>query len=252
MKHLSFTALFVGAIAAMAWFELPWWWLLMALLLWLTGVGIGSGFIWSQYHLKAHLKDPSVSGKKIALTFDDGPSEFTAQVLDLLQQHNARATFFCIGKQVEKYPDLALRMVSEGHVIGNHSFSHSKTFDFYGKHQLISELEQTDQEIEAVTGEKVRFFRPPYGVTTPSLARALKQTGHEVIGWSIRSNDGISNDVGKILKRVESRLEPGAIVLLHDTSASSVAALEQLLLTLDRQNYQAVTVADLLDLEAYA
>lgn len=251
MKHRIFTLFCLIALILVGVFHLGWIWFGLILLMWLAVAGIGSGFIWSQYHVKAHLGNPMETERKIALTFDDGPSEFTPKVLDLLNENGLSATFFCIGQNVKKHPEIARRIISEGHLIANHSYSHSKTFDFFGTDKVTSELQQTDAVIKKVTGKKPIWFRPPYGVTTPSIAKALRRTKHEVIGWNIRSNDGVSSDVKKILYRIEKRLKPGGIVLMHDTSMSSIAVLEQLLLTLRRQKYTVVSLSELLDLKAY-
>ncbi|NMH27701.1 polysaccharide deacetylase family protein [Flavobacterium silvaticum] len=255
MKHLLVNIVFCTLLIAMGIyasnFGLHLGWFLLAGIIWFSIILIGSSYIWSQYHVKAYLGNPSEKENKISLTFDDGPSEFTPKVLDLLYEFNVKATFFCIGKNVDSHPEIANRIVSEGHLIGNHSYSHSKTFDFLGTDAVESELNQTDASIEKATSKKVRFFRPPYGITTPKIARALKRTKHDVIGWNIRSNDGISSDGKNILKRIETRLKPGGIILMHDTSAVSVSVLEQLLLTLRHRNFTVVPVTELLKLEAY-
>ncbi|TEB41353.1 polysaccharide deacetylase family protein, partial [Flavobacterium circumlabens] len=144
----------------------------------------------SDYHVKAFCSNPSEKEKKIALTFDDGPGPFTVEVLELLKKYNANATFFCIGKNIENHPEIVKQIIEEGHLVGNHSYSHSKFFDFYNAAAITKELQKTDSLLEKFTPGKVKFFRPPYGVTTPSIRRALKITGHQVIGWNIRSLDG--------------------------------------------------------------
>ena len=128
--------------------------------------------------------------KKISLTFDDGPGIYTLEILDLLKKYNVKATFFCIGKNIEMYPEIIKQIIDEGHLIGNHSYGHSPFFDFYNAKKIIEEIQKTDTLLEKLTSKKINFFRPPYGVTTPSIRRAIKITGHKVIGWNIRSLDG--------------------------------------------------------------
>ncbi|KAF2514019.1 polysaccharide deacetylase family protein [Flavobacterium zhairuonense] len=211
----------------------------------------GSARISSNYHVKAFCNNPLETEKKIALTFDDGPSEFTLEVLKLLKEYNAKATFFCIGKNIEAHPEILQKIIDEGHLVGNHSYSHSKFFDFYTYPTIIEELRKTDQLLEKFTSKKINFFRPPYGVTTPSIRRALKFTKHKVIGWNIRSLDGGTKNVDLILNRIKKRVSPGGIVLLHDTAPHSVFVLEQFLQFLQQNQYEVVSVEELLNLKAY-
>ncbi len=148
-------------------------------------------------------------------------------------------------------PEILKKTYEDGHVIGNHSFSHSNFFDFYRKDRVVKELRATNKIIEKIIGKKVCFFRPPYGVTNPSIARALSVTKHKVIGWNIRSMDGIIKNEKIIYNRIAKRISPGAIVLLHDTSLTTVSVLEQLLLFLRANKYEIVGVEELLNLKAY-
>lgn len=220
--------------------------------LWFLIVFWGSTFVASNYHVKTYCGNPLENGKKIAITFDDGPNEMTLSVLDVLRKYNAKATFFCIGKNIETYPDILKKMIKEGHVVGNHSYSHSSFFDFYKKNKIIAEIEQTDALIESVSGLKTKLFRPPYGVTNPSIRRALKVTKHQTIGWNIRSLDGIIKNEKFLLDRIIKRIKPGGIVLLHDTSSQTVRVLEELLSFLQKNNYTVVPLEELLNIKAYA
>lgn len=211
----------------------------------------GSARISSNYHVKAFCSNPLETEKKIALTFDDGPSVYTPEVLELLKKYNAKATFFCIGKNIETHPDILQKVIDEGHLVGNHSYSHSKFFDFYNAKKIADELQKTDALLEKFTSKKIKFFRPPYGVTTPSIRRALKVTGHKTIGWNIRSLDGGLKNEELILNRIKKRVSPGGIVLLHDTAPHSVLVLEQFLRFLQKNNYQVVSIEELLNLKAY-
>ncbi|QOG03082.1 polysaccharide deacetylase family protein [Flavobacterium sp. MDT1-60] len=226
-------------------------WFIGIILIWIGINAFGSARISSNYHVKAFCNNPSETEKKIALTFDDGPSVFTLQVLDLLKKYDAKATFFCIGKNVEKHPEIIKQIISEGHLVGNHSYNHSKFFDFYNAATIAEEIQKTDQLLEKFTSKKINFFRPPYGVTTPSIRRALKLTGHKVIGWNIRSLDGGTKDQNLIFNRIIKRVSPGGIVLLHDTGSHSVLVLEQFLQFLDQNNYKVISVEELLNLKAY-
>ncbi|MDQ8011296.1 MAG: polysaccharide deacetylase family protein [Flavobacterium nitrogenifigens] len=226
-------------------------WFLGIIIIWIGINAFGSSRISSNYHVKAFCSNPLETEKKIALTFDDGPSIYTLEVLELLKKYNAKATFFCIGKNIETHPEILQKVIDEGHLVGNHSYSHSKFFDFYNSDKIREELQKTDALLEKFTSKKINFFRPPYGVTTPSIRRALKVTGHKTIGWNIRSLDGGTTDVELILNRIKKRVSPGGIVLLHDTGEHSVLVLEQFLQFLQQNNYEVVSIEELLNLNAY-
>ncbi|WP_433779676.1 polysaccharide deacetylase family protein [Flavobacterium anhuiense] len=226
-------------------------WFIVIILIWIGINAFGSARISSNYHVKAFCSNPFETEKKIALTFDDGPSIYTLDVLALLKKYNAKATFFCIGKNIETHPEILQKVISEGHLVGNHSYSHSKFFDFYNAKKITEEIKRTDTLLEKFTSRKINFFRPPYGVTTPSIRRALKVTGHKTIGWNIRSLDGGTKDQELIFNRLIKHISPGGIVLLHDTGEHSVLVLEQFLQFLQQNNYQVVSIEELLNLKAY-
>lgn len=227
------------------------WWFVVIILVWLGINAFGSSRISSNYHVKAFSNNPSEKEKKIAITFDDGPSVFTLEVLELLKKYNAKATFFCIGKNIETHPEIVKQIIAEGHLVGNHSYSHSKFFDFYNEKKITEELQKTDSLLQKFTSKKINFFRPPYGVTTPSIRRALQITGHKVIGWNIRSLDGGTKNQNLIFNRIIKRVSPGGIVLLHDTGSHSVLVLEQFLQFLQQNNYEVISIEELLNLKAY-
>lgn len=227
------------------------WWFVAIILVWMGINTFGSSRISSNYHVKAFCNNPFEKEKKIAITFDDGPSVFTLEVLELLKKYNAKATFFCIGKNIETHPEIVKQIIAEGHLVGNHSYSHSKFFDFYNAKKITEELQKTDSLLEKFTSKKINFFRPPYGVTTPSIRRALQLTGHKVIGWNIRSLDGGTKNQNLIFNRIIKRVSPGGIVLLHDTGSHSVLVLEQFLQFLQQNHYEVISVEELLNLKAY-
>ena len=212
---------------------------------------MGSGLIRMNYHLKAFSSNKFKGGKKIAITFDDGPNPYTERVLDVLKANSIQVTFFCIGSQIEKYPEIFKRIIAENHIVGNHSYSHSNKIGLFSKAEMISEIKRTDAIIFSHSGKISNYYRPPFGVTNPNIAKALKVTKHRVIGWNIRSLDTKIKSEEKILIRIKKRLSPGSIVLLHDTSEKTVRVLEQLLVILSENQYEAVTVETLLKIPAY-
>lgn len=251
MKHTLTTFFFISVFAVLWLFgvdEIKYF--VLVGFIWSLIVFWGSAFIGSNYHIKTYCGNPLETEKKIALTFDDGPNEMTLLVLDVLKKYNVKATFFCIGKNIETHPDILKRAIEEGHTVGNHTYSHSPFFDFYDKDQVIAEIKRTDDLIESVLGKKVNLFRPPYGVTNPSIRRALAVTKHKTIGWNIRSFDGGTKNEKFIFDRIINRIKPGGIVLLHDTAIQTVSVLEQLLMFLQEKNYAVVPLDELLNLKA--
>lgn len=239
---LSFTSFF---------FEVKWWSFLLLFLFWLSMTVWGSSDIRLGYFVKTYCNNPNEKERKIALSFDDGPHPVTEKVLDVLQKYNVKATFFCIGTQIEKHPEIFKRILAEGHLVGNHSYSHSNRFGIFSTQKVTEEIQRTNEIIHTISGKKVVYFRPPFGVTNPNIARAVAHTDHHVIGWNNRSLDTVIEDENKILKRVKSRVAPGGIVLLHDTSQKTVNVLEQLLLFLQSENYDVVPIDKLINLPAY-
>lgn len=249
--NVFFLAFFFLLFLSSFYISVEWWYYCVLLGFRFILLLIGSFSIQWSVHIKTFCSNPEVKEKQIAITFDDGPSLITPQILALLRKYDAKATFFCIGKNIEKHPDILCQIDKQGHLIGNHSFSHSHFFDFFGKKKIIEELVDTDEIIKKYTGKQVRFFRPPYGVTNPAISKALRSTKHNVIGWNIRSLDGVLKNEEIIYKRIIKRVSPGGIILLHDTSLTTVRVLERLLLFLQNNNYKVVATTELLNLKAY-
>ncbi len=200
------------------------------------------------YFLTAYHKSGN-SEKKISLTFDDGPHpEFTPQVLNILRENKIQATFFCIGQNAEKYPELIKRIIEEGHNVGNHSFTHSRFIDFKTSEGWKKEIEDTDRVISNLTGRKPGLFRSPYGVTTPHLAKAVRKTRHKVIGWTVRPYDTVEQPAEKIIQKLNSKTKEGNIILLHDTHSRIVPVLKEIIPYFKSKNYTFVTVTQLLNI----
>ncbi len=221
----------------------------LLIILFLVLLIVGSFSMSHNFFLKSFTNLKSSEDNKIALTFDDGPHPlYTPQVLGLLKHYNATATFFCIGKNVEKYPALVQQIVAGGHTIGNHSFSHKSTIGFNGTKCWIGELEKSDTVIEAITGKKPELFRPPFGVTTPHLAKAIEFTNHTVVGWNIRTYDTSPiRHKDAMLKYIKRNTESGAVILLHDTHQHISYILEHTLLFLQEHGYKSVSINELIN-----
>jgi peptidoglycan/xylan/chitin deacetylase (PgdA/CDA1 family) len=153
---------------------------------------------------------------KVALTFDDGPDPAsTPQLLDLLRREGISATFFCIGRNVAAHPELAARIVAEGHMLGNHSYRHPWFISILGGRWLRRELERAQRAIEEATGVRARYFRPPSGMTGPNFARTLRRAGLTLVGWDVRSFDTLGS-ARRVIERVVGKARDGSIILLHD------------------------------------
>jgi peptidoglycan/xylan/chitin deacetylase (PgdA/CDA1 family) len=220
-------------------------------LIYVAMLAYGSYFIHSNFFLNVICKGDT-TGKKIALTFDDGPHpEVTPAILTALNEFNVKATFFCIGKQVAAQPDIVTQMIAYGHTIGNHTYNHTNLFNFSRAGNMQKELDECSVIIEQTIGKRPHYFRPPYGVTNPNLAKAITHTGMATIGWSLRSMDTAIKDPNKLLKRVTSQLKPGAIVLFHDTQSGTVSVLREFLQYCRNNGYEVVPLPELIKIPAY-
>jgi len=190
--------------------------------------------------------------KIMTLTFDDGPDPVnTALILDILKQYKIKATFFIIGKKITNNQSLLLRMKNEGHIIGNHSFSHSYFFDFYPTQKVTEDLNQSNAVIKEITGLTPKWFRPPYGVTNPNIARTVNKLQMTSIGWNVRSLDTVIQDVDKLYTRVISRIKPGSILLFHDTGSNTVETLKAVILFAQNNSYKIVGLEEMLKIKVY-
>lgn len=187
--------------------------------------------------------------REVSLTFDDGPTEFTPKFLDILKENNIKATFFCIGRQIEKYPETFQRIIAEGHSVGNHTYSHSNNTGFLSTLKMVEEIKQCDEVMLKIGNIKTNLYRPPFGVTNPNIAKAIKKTQKKSIGWNVRSLDTVITDEKKILRKVTKGLKKGSVILLHDTSEKTYNVLVELLLFLEREKYSTFTINSIIKSE---
>ena len=250
------TILFVVVIALMiiANFRMhisPWWYVGTALLYSLI-LFYGSAFVGSNFYMKT-ICSGDTSEKTIAITFDDGPLDtHTPEILDILKMHRTSAAFFCIGNRIQGNEEVMRRIQSEGHLIGNHSFSHHFWFDLFSARKMLNDLQLADLNISGATGLQPLLFRPPYGVTNPNLAKATKKGNYVSVGWNVRSLDTVTSDGDKLFKRVTNKLRPGAIILFHDTCKVTVDILPKFLDHVTEQGYRIVRLDHLLKINPYA
>jgi peptidoglycan/xylan/chitin deacetylase (PgdA/CDA1 family) len=187
-------------------------------------------------------------GGRVALTFDDGPSWQTKELADILRAGGARATFFVVGKHIPGREEILRDLVSGGHELGNHSFSHRQ---IYGKPLLtVYQIVRTGHLVRAAVGSTPRLLRPPRGHADAWVLRAARLAGKTVVGWSLDPRDWEpAMTPSKLHDRVTGRVVDGDIVILHDRGVAgspTVAALPSILSTFEARGYSAVTVSELL------
>lgn len=153
----------------------------------------------------------------VALTFDDGPdARSTPVLLEVLRRAGVEAAFFAIGHRVVANPELAARIVREGHLLENHSYAHSKLTNIFSVARLQADLARTQAVIAQATGIAPRWFRPPIGLSNPRVFHVARRLGLTVVGWSAGGLDTQLTEPERIVARISRRLAPGAIILLHD------------------------------------
>jgi peptidoglycan/xylan/chitin deacetylase (PgdA/CDA1 family) len=254
-RRINITFLFIFSISFLIdwfYFPLPWWIYFGATLVYLGIVTYGVVKIDSQFFIPVIFK-AGILKSEVAITFDDGPHpQRTPYILDILKEYDAKAAFFCIGKNVDENPDIVRRIHKEGHLLGNHSFFHSDFFDFQSTKKMEEELSMTDDAIKEVSGRKPRFFRPPYGVTNPRLAKVVKNRNYVSVGWSLRSLDTIIKNEKRLFNKIKKRIKPGDIILFHDHSVVLTDILPEILEYIRNIGLKIVRVDELIEEKPYA
>jgi peptidoglycan/xylan/chitin deacetylase (PgdA/CDA1 family) len=194
--------------------------------------------------------------KRVALTFDDGPnSRHTPELLDLLGEHGVRVTFFLVGRRVRQFPDLARRIVAEGHEVGNHGMHHLPLV-LLPPPLLRREVEAAGSVIETVTGVRPRYFRPPMGWFTDRALATIRGLGYEPVIGNIHPRDSSRPGTGRIVDHVLTRVSPGSIIILHDGGwvesvdrSQSIRAVGTIVQSLEDRGYRFATLSELVDEE---
>lgn len=186
----------------------------------------------------------------VALTFDDGPhGTLTPKLLDILRVQGVRATFFVLGENVERYPDIARRIVAEGHEIANHSWDHP-SLPRVSAERLDRELRRTTEIIEKTTGQKVTMMRPTYGALNDRVEKSLLEDYKlDVILWSVDPRDWKRPGADVVTRRMVGGAHPGAILLAHDIHPGTIAAMPDTIAQLKAKGYSFATVSELLTMD---
>lgn len=181
--------------------------------------------------------------KKIAITFDDGPHpQYTKQLLDGLKERGVKATFFVTGEHAELHPDIIERMNEEGHLIGNHTYSHIQ-LNSGNREEFKNQLIKTNEIISEITGKEVLYVRPPYGSWDKKFETELNMFP---VLWTVDPKDWCSDNVTCITEKVVSKADENDIILLHDYFETSVTAALKIVDELQAQGYEFVTVEEIL------
>lgn len=219
---------------------------LIALLTW------GSVSIQHNFYLHS-LCSGSRHEKAVALTFDDGPdAQVTPMILDMLKEHHVKATFFVVGSKAQKHPEILKRITAEGHILGGHSYSHHFFFDLFSGKRMRNEMKHTSDVVFSITGKRLCLFRPPYGVTNPTIARAIKAMNYLSVGWSLKSKDTSVQDESVILNRLIANVKRGDIILFHDNKTWLVKLVSTFIHYLKEKEYAIEPLDNLLTINAYA
>ena len=186
------------------------------------------------------------SEKKIAISFEAAwGDEKTSDILSILDEYQAKCTFFLVGFWVDKYPEHVKEIDAAGHEIGNHSTNHPHMASL-SEGEMQYEIKTTSEKITALTGKEVKVFRPPFGEYNDSLIKTCKGMGIQAIQWDVDSLDWKEQGVQPMVDRVLNNVKPGSIVLFHNNSKYITEALPTILKTLKDQGYEIVSVSDLL------
>lgn len=253
MKHKIISAVTL-AILLLIFFllrqETYFWFLIFSIaFIYLAAVVYGSSQIKANYFVN------SINRGKldaVTFTFDDGPDmELTPKILELLEEEKIKATFFVIGKKAEQYPELLQAMSKQGHIIANHSYSHSNFIGLFSSKKLEGDIERCSKIIEKAIGDKPLYFRPPFGVTNPRYSNVLKKIGLISIGWTIRSFDTSVKNNNKLFERITKSITNGSIILFHDTQNITVEVLSDIIKFYRQHNVKIVSLPELINLSPY-
>ncbi|MDI6822336.1 MAG: polysaccharide deacetylase family protein [Actinomycetota bacterium] len=192
----------------------------------------------------------------VSISFDDGPNPiYTPQILDILKAKGVKATFFVLGRQVEKYPDIARRIVEEGHDIGNHTYSHRELVPST-RRIVLNQVRKADRAIQKATGVKTRLFRPPRGMYSNALRKILREEGYRIILWTVSTADWSGISAKAILHRIKLYVRRGGTILFHDSGAlfrnegasreNTVQALPMVIDYLQQKGFKIVPISEML------
>jgi peptidoglycan/xylan/chitin deacetylase (PgdA/CDA1 family) len=245
----------VGAAVAVIAQPAQWPWALGAVALdhaLVTATGLWPRSTWLGANMR-RLPKASTDRSEVSITIDDGPNPaITPAVLDVLDAHHARATFFCIAQHAEQHPQLCREIVRRGHSVQNHSHRHSHTFSLLGPAAFKREIVRAQDALSHITGQRPRFFRAPAGLRNPFLAPVLHELDLELVSWTRRGFDTYRTSADYVTARLTDQLAAGDILLLHDGNSAVtptgrpvvLEVLPRLLQRFQEQDLRAVTLVE--------
>ena len=247
-KHRITNLIFLSALAFLSvlytYYPFALFWFAILLLLYTLVLFLGSYFIGADFFMTS-FNHGSRDSRSVAITFDDGPNEHTAAILDILKAEGVPATFFLIGKNIAGCESIVERMVADGHSLGGHSWSHYWRLPMSSSADIAAEIRETQTAISDIVQVQVQLFRPPFGVTTPRLASAVRETGVMSIGWSLRSYDTTIGDPDRLMMRLR-KARNGDIILLHESGQCTATILPMFIKYIRSQGLEIVTLSKLL------
>jgi peptidoglycan/xylan/chitin deacetylase (PgdA/CDA1 family) len=250
--NIFFIVLLVGVVLADLTLAVSFWIYIAIILTYSLILFYGCYYIGSNFFIKV-ICAADTADKVIAISFDDGPDATgTPQILQILKDNDVEAAFFCIGKNIAGKEAIVEQIYQQGHIIGNHSYSHHFWFDMFSADKMLADLQQMDAALLSANGLKPQLFRPPYGVINPNLKKAILKGAYTTVGWSVRSMDTVIKDEANLLNKLLTRLNPGAVFLFHDTSATTIAMLPAFIEQAKAKGYTIARLDKMLNLQAYA
>jgi len=192
---------------------------------------------------------PGVGDRKpmVALTFDDGPGPYTDRILDILEQHGGRATFFVLGRNVAPWRDTVIRTVDMGSEVAGHSWTHPELTTLTDE-EITEELRRTSEVIEQLTGIPQSFYRPPFGLLDQRVVSVSAELGYAMVNWTLDTNDWRPEvDADAVYNTIMNEVRDGSVILMHDTLDITAAAMERVIPALIASGYQLVPVSELLN-----
>jgi peptidoglycan/xylan/chitin deacetylase (PgdA/CDA1 family) len=218
------------AVCLVALLVRPQWWPALAITVLANHLALALIGLWPKSRLLGpnllRLPEAATQRGEVALTFDDGPdADVTPRVLDLLDRHGAKASFFCIGEKAAAHPGLMREIVRRGHSVENHSQRHPAVFGFLGPGTLYAEISAAQRAIAVAAGEPPLYFRSPMGIRSPLLDPVMARLGLTYITWTRRGFDTVARDPAAVLARLVRGLSAGDVLLLHDRRRADGEAL---------------------------
>jgi peptidoglycan/xylan/chitin deacetylase (PgdA/CDA1 family) len=251
VENLIFIVLIGIAIYLVYSKQIPFYLILILLFFHSIIIALGAYFIQFNFFVKSFNKGIN-STKSISLTFDDGPHENTLKVIEVLKKYDIKASFFLIGKNIKGKEDILKKIIDDGHLVGNHSYKHDFWYSIKSVKNLVADIHQNNAAISSITGLIPNWFRPPYGVTNPRIANAIKATNMKSIGWSIRSYDTVGADTNATLNRICKQINGADIVLMHDHLDTTAQLLEDLILYCKKEKIEILPLDKMINIKPYA